>query len=251
MSEPKEQREKNIIDWTIKIEEPLATESYNLAEQNNQSPDEWVTINLYNAIASKKISDLRTAGLSAEYEPAPPFTDDETPPAFLIPYGPIPAFSRYHDTVPAETYQQQQDQSDDQPSVIELLPDSNPGGYWTHIVAPGETLSNIAARYYGNSALYPRIAQASNIYPPYIIYVGQVLTVPKPELSQPQVNSFTGGCTAWRSHVVQPGETLSNIAARYYGSSGDYWRIANCNNIYPPNYIIYVGDVLAIPARLV
>jgi nucleoid-associated protein YgaU len=41
---------------------------------------------------------------------------------------------------------------------------------------------------------------------------------------------------------------LSNISAQYYGNSGDYWRIANCNNIQPPSYIIYVGDSLAIPA---
>lgn len=254
MSTLKDERGQNVIDLTIQIEESLVIETYNLANQNAQSPDEWIAINLYNAIASLQITELRASGVpvESEYQPIPPFTGDETPLAFLVPYGPTPALNRYHEVTPGEIYQGGKSASDDkQPPTIELLPDSNPGGFWTHTVAPGETLSGIAARYYGDSTQYTRIAAASNVYPPYIIYVGQTLTVPKPELSNPQVASFTGGCNAWRSHTVQPGETLSSISAQYYGSSGDYWRIANCNNIQPPNYVIYVGDSLAIPARLV
>jgi nucleoid-associated protein YgaU len=56
---------------------------------------------------------------------------------------------------------------------------------------------------------------------------------------------------SWQNHLVRAGETLGNIAAQYYGNSGEYWRIANCNNVQPPNYIIYAGDVLAIPALYV
>ncbi len=43
-------------------------------------------------------------------------------------------------------------------------------------------------------------------------------------------------------HVVQFGDTLSNIAARYGVSM---WTLARTNNIWNPNYI-YIGQVLVI-----
>lgn len=181
MSEQKQESDKKIVDWTIQIEESLINDTYTLAENNAQSTNEWVSINLNNAIISIQMSDLRASGVppESEYQPTPTLAGDETPPAFLVPHGPIPALRRYHEVVPRQDYREEQTAPDDEmPPTIELLPNSNPGGYWTHIVAPGETLSGIAARYYGDSSQYPRIAQASNIYPPYIIYVGQSLTVP-------------------------------------------------------------------------
>ncbi len=96
-----------------------------------------------------------------------------------------------------------------------------------HIVRPGETLSGIA-RYYGVNVW--ALARDNNIINPNFIYVGQRLVV------------NTAGTTG-TIHVVQPGETLSMIAA-HYGVS--IWAIAQANGLYNINYI-WVGQRLLIP----
>lgn len=47
-----------------------------------------------------------------------------------------------------------------------------------HTVAAGETLSAIAARYYGTANEWPRIASANGIRDPRKLQVGQLLTIP-------------------------------------------------------------------------
>ncbi len=48
----------------------------------------------------------------------------------------------------------------------------------TYIVVAGDCLWNIAYKFYGTGTLYPTLAKANNISDPYIIDIGQVLTVP-------------------------------------------------------------------------
>lgn len=49
----------------------------------------------------------------------------------------------------------------------------------THTVQPGDTLWGLARKYYGNGALYPKIASANpGIKNPNLIYDGQVLIIP-------------------------------------------------------------------------
>ncbi|WP_457631356.1 LysM peptidoglycan-binding domain-containing protein [Oceanithermus sp.] len=52
-------------------------------------------------------------------------------------------------------------------------------------------------------------------------------------------------------YTVQPGDTLSGIALRYYGSAsrGAYMKIANANGLADPNKI-YVGQKLKIPGTV-
>ena len=54
--------------------------------------------------------------------------------------------------------------------------------------------------------------------------------------------------SASRSYTVQPGDTLSSIAQRFYGNSADWRWIFDANEsvIHNPN-LIYVGQVLTIP----
>lgn len=96
--------------------------------------------------------------------------------------------------------------------------------YYT--VQPGDSLSKIA-RYFGTT--YQVLAAANGIYNPNQIYVGQVLVIPR----QPTIYTY----------YVQPGDTLSRIAARY-GTSVS--AIASYNGIYNPNHI-WVGMLLQIP----
>jgi nucleoid-associated protein YgaU len=48
----------------------------------------------------------------------------------------------------------------------------------TYTVRSGDTLSGIARRVYGAAGRYPTIAKANGIKAPYLIHVGQVLTIP-------------------------------------------------------------------------
>ena len=48
----------------------------------------------------------------------------------------------------------------------------------TYIVVAGDCLWNIAYKFYGTGTLYPKLAEANNISDPYIIDIGQILTVP-------------------------------------------------------------------------
>jgi LysM repeat protein len=110
-------------------------------------------------------------------------------------------------------------------------------GATTHVVQPGENLFRIALRY---GTTVDTLAQANGIASPYLIYVGQRLTIPSAtgqpaEPAQPS----PGGTT----YVVQPGDNLFRIGLRY-GMS--HIQLAEYNGI-PYPYNVYVGQVLRIP----
>jgi murein DD-endopeptidase MepM/ murein hydrolase activator NlpD len=70
-----------------------------------------------------------------------------------------------------------------------------------HLVLPGETLSEIAERYrLGLSEL----ARANGIQPPYQVYAGQIVSLPRP----------SPAARPGRSETVRRGDTLAAIAAR-------------------------------------
>lgn len=54
------------------------------------------------------------------------------------------------------------------------------GGFLQYTVEPGDTLSSIAARFYGDASLADRLYQANRhqVHDPDLIFVGQVLRVP-------------------------------------------------------------------------
>ncbi len=117
-----------------------------------------------------------------------------------------------------------------------------------YTVQYGDTLSKIARRF--NTSVQA-ISQANNIVNPNYIYVGQQLTIPDgntnpPPTSQPPAPTPpatpppSGNPT---TYVVQSGDTLSRIAARFGISLN---ALAQANGITNPNYI-YVGQVLIIP----
>jgi LysM repeat protein len=101
----------------------------------------------------------------------------------------------------------------------------------THVVRPGENLSQIA-RLYGVSV--SAIVQANNLWNPNVIYPGQCLLIPV----------CGGGTPACVSiHVVRKGEYLKLIAARY-GTTVS--TLVQLNGIRNPN-LIYPGQRLKIP----
>ncbi|HVO42256.1 MAG TPA: LysM peptidoglycan-binding domain-containing protein [Aggregatilineales bacterium] len=111
--------------------------------------------------------------------------------------------------------------------------------YRSYVVQPGDFLSSIAARF----GTTPQAILAANfITDPNLLYVGQLLTVPVTSTrvvpARPQVRPASG-----RYYIVQPGDNLFGIAARF---GRDVYAVARANGILNLN-AIYVGQPLIIP----
>lgn len=105
-----------------------------------------------------------------------------------------------------------------------------------HVVQRGETLASIAWRY---GVTVDQLVQANGLPSSHWIYVGQRLVVPGAALAgATEVAVASSGGV----HVVQPGESLSSIAARY-GLS--VWDLARANNLSVLSWV-YVGQQLAL-----
>lgn len=116
----------------------------------------------------------------------------------------------------------------------------------TYVVQPGDTLSAIALRAYGNAGLWPTIYNA-NVgtigHNPDLIMPGQRLTIPAIQASPtPPVSPPT-------HYTVVVGDTLSGIAQRMYGNANLWPAIYNANvNVIGHNPgLIFPGQNLAIP----
>lgn len=116
----------------------------------------------------------------------------------------------------------------------------------TYVVQPGDNLYRISLRFGVSIAA---IAQANGITNQNLIFTGQTLqipaggTVPVPPTAVPgqptPVSTPSGGAT---TYTVQPGDTLSAIAAKFGTTVA---AIAQANNIVNVN-LIFVGQVLSI-----
>ena len=87
----------------------------------------------------------------------------------------------------------------------------------------------------------------NNIHNPNLIFVGQQILVPicgggYPPVVEPPIYP-PAEPPAQQTYVVQPGDTLSGIAAMFGVSVAD---LAYCNGIANPN-LIFVGQILKIP----
>ena len=108
---------------------------------------------------------------------------------------------------------------------------SSSGTGTEYIVQAGDTLYSIGRRY-GTTAEAIRLA--NGLVNAWYLQIGQRLIIPAGGAS----TSSTG-----TSHVVQSGDTLTSIAARY---GKNVWDIVVANNLPDPG-LIYVGQVLTIP----
>jgi len=101
-----------------------------------------------------------------------------------------------------------------------------------HVVMPGETVSELAALYGVPSR---DLVALNSLPPPYTIYVGQVLRLPRSAAPEPG---------SGQTHVVARGETLSGIAAAYDVRLGD---LVALNDTADPQRL-HVGTTLRLPA---
>jgi S-formylglutathione hydrolase FrmB/LysM repeat protein len=97
-----------------------------------------------------------------------------------------------------------------------------------YTVAAGDTLAGVASRFYGDAQLSGLIAAASGIDDPAEIDAGQQLIVP--DLTR---------------YTVVAGDTLAELASRFYGDASFYQLIAGVNGVVNPD-AIDVGRVLTV-----
>src|SRR6478752_1154979 len=114
------------------------------------------------------------------------------------------------------------------PAVIDvgqrlIMPD-----FTRYTVVAGDTLSALASRFYGDAELDWLIATASGIAESSAVNVGQRLIIP--DITR---------------HTVVAGDTLSALAARFYGDAAFYPLIAEVNGIADPA-VINVGKALVM-----
>ena len=129
------------------------------------------------------------------------------------------------------------------PGIPKGPPVSERASLCNYYVRAGDTLSGLAVRY-GTTVNY--LASVNHIANPRLIRIGQHLLVPCSSccLPPPPPPPPPGDCGCW--YRIQPGDTLSRIAARYGVSSG---YLASINHIANPNRI-YAGAWLRVPCRL-
>lgn len=130
-------------------------------------------------------------------------------------------------------------------------PTAAPTAAQEYRVQPGDNLFRIAIRFQTTTRA---LAEANNITNVNLIYSGQVLRIPgavaNPPTPQPDpAPTATPTATAAppaaeESYVVQRGDTLRRIAARFDTTVA---ALVSANNIVNPN-IIFVGQRLTIPA---
>jgi LysM repeat protein len=115
----------------------------------------------------------------------------------------------------------------------------NGNGYATYVVARGDTLRSVAARY---NTTMDVLASLNGIYNYNLIYEGQRLIVPTTSVSPapaPQPAPTAAG-----TYVVQWGDTLRKIADRMNINVNDL--IAVNPQLWNPN-LIYIGQVIYLP----
>lgn len=131
----------------------------------------------------------------------------------------------------------------------DVEPEDLPGKY---TVKEGDTLFDIAQKYYNDGYQFTVIAQANKLENADVIDVGQVLDIPKVEILQGEGTGGAVNQTIWGekiegdTYTVAEDDWLSKIAGRAYGDIMAYDKIAQANNISNPD-LIEVGQVLKIP----
>jgi len=133
------------------------------------------------------------------------------------------------------------------PASVPVTPRA-PGQY---IVREGDTLTSIAQQFYGSTRFYTLIMRANGIDFPEAVRPGQKLVIPPKPTGEPAPGRDTLDPRldpGEREYTVQEGDTLTDIASREMGSSREYLRLMQRNNITDAS-LLRVGQVIVIPAR--
>ncbi|MEI6533582.1 MAG: LysM peptidoglycan-binding domain-containing protein [Candidatus Roizmanbacteria bacterium] len=119
-----------------------------------------------------------------------------------------------------------------------------------HNVLKGEDLFSISRKYYGSGLYAMIIADFNKLPTTSTLSAGQKLIIPSitmvPEKGEISATSTAQVKIFSKTYVVQPGESLWDIAQKRYGDGNLWTRIAETNGITDPN-VITEGYKLKLP----
>jgi tetratricopeptide (TPR) repeat protein len=134
--------------------------------------------------------------------------------------------------------------------------------YIVHTIQPDESISTLAERYYGDYRKFHLIADYNEMDDPTQVKVGQDIKIPviegMPIMADPgQIQAEEGTSSEelagevvavkrYVMHTVQPEESLSKLAMKYYGDYSKFHVIAQFNNL-EDGTSVRVGQELKIP----
>jgi nucleoid-associated protein YgaU len=128
---------------------------------------------------------------------------------------------------------------------------SNFGGR-VHVVASGETLSDISKKYYGTTTKWKEIVKANPGVDPEGMKVGQKLKIPEisgTSLAPTNAEMTTNVGDTSGTYTVQAGDTtLAKIAEKELGSSKEWPKIVEANPGLDPRKL-RIGQKLIIPGK--
>jgi len=133
-------------------------------------------------------------------------------------------------------------------TAVMLIAPAGASASVSHVVAAGESLSSIAA---SDGLSVEQLAGANGLSPEALLLEGSTLTIPSQETETPQSAPSAGESASTAeaaapgagSYVVQPGDTLSAIAARAGMGTEE---LAAANGIDPAAPLL-AGAVLQVP----
>jgi nucleoid-associated protein YgaU len=114
-----------------------------------------------------------------------------------------------------------------------------------YTIKDGDTMSSIAAAWFGDGRKWDLIAKANPLVDPKKMQVGQKLNLP-PKTSEREKPSPNA-----REYIVRPGDTLVDIARAIYGDGAKWKSIYDANKSAigsDPDHVT-VGMKLTIPSR--
>ncbi len=127
-----------------------------------------------------------------------------------------------------------------------------PAGTRSYRIRENDNLAKIARREYGSDQYWRWLAEANGIANPGRLAIGDVIQLPpKPVAAQgaaaaPPAAQAAAPQAGGQRHLVKKGETVGEIAQKYYGSSKDWKRILEANALKRPEDL-RAGQTLVIP----
>ena len=146
----------------------------------------------------------------------------------------------------------------DHEKAAAMLQQRQPEGaraFITHEIAPGESISKLALKYYGDYKKYHHIANFNNMTDATQVRVGQRIMVPVIDgVTIDDLIRISTGSSAqppavkgeYTVHQIKPGESLAKVAQIYYGDYKLFHVIAKYNGITDPASI-KVGQKVKVP----
>ncbi|MEQ9459841.1 MAG: LysM domain-containing protein [Phycisphaeraceae bacterium] len=125
----------------------------------------------------------------------------------------------------------------------------------TYEVSEGDTLSTISDELFGSSRYWVDLARANPTVDPIRLQIGQTIVIPAIDAGTESgaLTDKEAGIRAPRAvqrHTIRPGESLSSISVRYYGTA-THWRVifnANRSSIGPDPNAVRAGMSIVIPS---